>query len=121
MNENVARIGRAADIFPDEAGGAGLSNGFFEDACAMGHLAPDVDVSLLHIVRETRDHRALDQLMRVLMHDVTILECARLGFVGVDNQVNGFAALAVDETPLYTARKTGAAATTETGFFHFVD
>ena len=59
--------------------------------------------------------------MRVLMHDVTILECARLGFVGVDNQVNGFAALAVDETPLYTARKTGAAATTETGFFHFVD
>jgi hypothetical protein len=88
---------------------------------AVGQLAADVDVGLLHVVREAGDHHALDQLVRILMHDVAVLEGAGLGFVGVADEVDRLAALAVDERPLHAAGETGAAAAAQAGLFDLVD
>jgi len=52
------------------------------------------------------NHRALDQLVWVLVDDVAVLEGPRLGFVRIDDQVNGLAALAVDERPLDRHRES---------------
>jgi hypothetical protein len=55
------------------------------------------------------------------MHYVAILERAGLGLVGVDDEIDRLAALAVDESPLHATGETGAAATAQTGFLHLVD
>jgi hypothetical protein len=71
----------------------------------------------MHVVGEAGDDHALDQLVRVLVHDLPVLERARLGFVGVANQVNRLAALAVHEAPFQAAGKTRAAAAAQAGNF----
>jgi hypothetical protein len=49
----------------------------------LGEFLADVDVGELHADREAGDHHALEQLVRVLVEDVAVLEGAGLGFVGV--------------------------------------
>jgi hypothetical protein len=78
-------------FWPTKPAARASCDGLFEDAGALGHLAADVDVGLLHVVREAGDHDALDQLVRILVDDVAILERAGLGLVGVDDEVDGLA------------------------------
>jgi hypothetical protein len=58
--------------------------------------------------------------MWVLVNDVTILERAGFGFVGVANQVDSFFLIGLDEAPLHAAGKTGAAAAAKTGTLDLV-
>ena len=121
VNEDFAAVVGTKNIRTDEVGGAGFGDGFFKNAGALSHLAANVDVGLLHVIRETRDNRALDQLMRILLHDVAVLECARFRLVGINDEINRLAALAINETPLHAARETRAATTAQAGFLHLVD
>ena len=59
----------------------------------------------MHVVREAGDDHALEQLVRVFVDDLPVLERARLGFVRIANQVNRLAALAVDEATISGRRK----------------
>ena len=95
-------------------------NAAFSSFAPFGHFAADVDVGELHVVREARDDHALDQLVRILVDDLAILERARLGFVGVADQINRLAAPAIHEAPLEAARKTRAAATAQAGKLHVI-
>src|SRR5690606_6257036 len=117
VNVDLAAVTGAEYVLADEALGLRLGDGFFKDTGAFGHLAADVDVGLLHVVGEARDHGALDQLVRILVHDVAVFERAGLGFVGVDDEVDGLAAFAINERPLEAAREAGAAAAAQAGFF----
>ena len=56
--------------------------------------------------------------MRIFVDDLAILERARLGFVGVADEVNRLAAAAIHEAPLEAARETRAAATAQAGLHH---
>ena len=47
-----------------------------EDLRAFREFAADVDVGQLHVDREAGDHHPLDQLVRILVDDVAILERA---------------------------------------------
>jgi hypothetical protein len=58
--------------------------------------------------------------MRIFVDDLAIFERARLGFVGVADEINRLAALAIHETPLEAARKTRATATAQTGGHDFL-
>ncbi len=63
--------------------------------CAAQHLelvqvlAADVDEDALRADRVGGDEAALDQAVRCEPHDVAVLERARLGLVGVDDEVHG--------------------------------
>ena len=59
--------------------------------------------------------------MRILVNDVAILERARLGFVGVADQIDRLFFVGLDEAPFHAAGKTRAAAAAQTRSFHFVD
>src|SRR5947207_5839836 len=59
--------------------------------------------------------------MRVFMNYVAVFECAWLRFIRVADQIDWLLFIGFDETPLHSARKSGAAATAETGCFNFVD
>ena len=58
--------------------------------------------------------------MRILVNDVAILECARLGFVGVADEVDRLLFVGLDEAPFHAAGETGAAASAQAGGFDFV-
>ena len=49
--------------------------------------------------------------MRIFVKNLAVLEGTRLGFVGVADQIDGFAALAIDEGPLQAAGEARATAT----------
>ena len=120
VDEDVAGVFGAADVFTDKTCVAGLLDRRFQNARALRKLTADIDVGLLHVVRETGNHGALDQLVGILMNDVAVLEGARLGLVGIDHEVDRLAALAIDERPLEATGKTGATATAQTGLLHVV-
>ena len=120
MNVHLQIETGAENIFAEETFRARFFQRCVQNLCAFGHFAADVDVSELHVVREARNDHALDELMRIFVDDLTILESARLGFIGVADEINRLAALAINETPLEAARETSTAATTQTGSHHFL-
>src|SRR5205085_3030210 len=77
---------------------------------AFGKFAPDIDVSGPGIEGEAGDEHALEQLMRVLVDNVAVLERPRFRFVGVTDQVDRFLFVLLDESPFDPARKSGPAA-----------
>jgi len=60
-------------------------------------------------------------LVGVLVDDGAVFEGAGFGFVGVDDEVDGFAGFAVNEVPFDARGEAGAAASADAGFFDFVD
>jgi hypothetical protein len=68
----------------------------------------------MNVVGVARDNHALQQLVRVFVNDLSVLERARLRFIRVANQVNRFAAFAIHERPFQAAGKAGAAASAQT-------
>ena len=54
------------------------------------------------------------ELERVALHDLAVLEGARLGFVGIGDHVMR-PALVVDERPLHAGREARAAAAAQAG------
>ena len=120
MDVNLQVVTAAQDVFAEKILRAGLLQRPVQELCAIGHFTADVDVGQMHVVRETGDDHAFDELVRVLVDDLAVLECARLGFVGVANQVNRLAALAVHKRPLQPARKTRAAAPAQAGGHDFL-
>ena len=121
MHVDFARVAGAEDVRADQPLRPRLGNGRLEEARALGKLATDVDVGLLHLVRPAGDHDPLDELVRILVDDVAVLERAGFGLVGVGDQVNGLAAPAVEQTPLDAAGEAGAAPAAQAGLLHLVD
>ncbi len=70
------------------------------------------------VVGVARDGHALEQLVRVFIDDLLVLERAGLGFVGVADEVDGLGVLGgVDEAPLRAAGKAGTTASAQAGNF----
>ena len=71
-----------------EAGGVGLVDGpLAGSAGRAGELAADVDERVVHAEGVGGDGRPLDQLVRVALEQLAVLEGAGLGLVGVHHQV----------------------------------
>ena len=107
-------------FLPEEILRARFFDRAVQDLRAFGKFAADVDVGDVHVERETGDHHPLDQLMRILVNDVAVLERARLGFVGVADQVDRLFLVGLDEAPLHAAGETRAAAAAQAGILDLV-
>ena len=110
----------AQDIFTQEIFSLRFRQGLDQNLCAFGHLTTNIDIRQMNVVRKTRDDHPLDQLVRILVHDLPVLEGARFRFIGVANQINRLTAPAVDKAPFKPAGKTRAPAPTQTGQFHVI-
>ena len=76
----------------------------------------NVVVTSADIHRISGDQHALNHDMRVELQDFAVLAGAGLAFVRIAHQELRPGKLARHETPLQASRKTGAAASTQTGF-----
>ena len=77
-------------------------------------LAADVDEGLVRARRVGADDDALDEHVRALLHELAVLERARLGLVGVADEVLVDVRLR-DERDLLAAREARAAAAAQAG------
>jgi hypothetical protein len=86
-------------------------------------LAADVDVAGVRAHREAGDQAALDEKMRIVPHDLAILAGARLGLIGVHDQVVRPAVFRLlrHERPFETGREAGAAAPTQARGLDLID
>ena len=83
-------------------------------------LAAQVDVNGGRLNRPRADHRAFDQLVRVVFENLAVFKCASLAFVGVDRHVLDWLTLR-DEAPFDARRKARAAAPAQVGGFHLLN
>ena len=73
-------------------------------------------------MRAAGDQASFDEQMRIVPHDLAILAGARLGLVGVDDEIARAAVgLLGHERPFHAGRESGAAAAALAGRLHFVD
>jgi hypothetical protein len=107
-------------FLPRKALRVGFSDGLFEDLGGVGEFLAHVDVGQLRVHGETGDGHALDQLMRVLMHDVAVLEGAGLGFVRVADEIDRLGVRRRDEAPLHARGESRTATTAKTAGFDLV-
>ena len=84
-------------------------------------FAAQIDVDRFRLNGVSADQGALDQLIRILFHDLAIFEGAGLALIGVDG--DEFDRLVLrDETPLDTGGKASAATTAQTrSLYHIND
>ena len=92
---------------------ARLLDGGREDLVLREVLAPDVDEDVGGLDRMRGDEAALEQPVRYARHHLAVLEGARLGLVGIDDEVLRLGALAVDQRRLAPQWEAGAAAAAE--------
>ena len=122
VEEDVKVIARSTGVATDEAGGVGLVDGLVEDDGLVEVLATDVDVGGAGAHGVTSEEAALDELVRVLPHDLAVLAGAGLGLVGVDDEEGGPAVgLLGHEGPLEAGGEAGAAAAAEAGVLDLLD
>ena len=111
----------AEDVFSKKTFGAGFLDGVPNDLGRFGKFAADVDVGEVNICGEGGNGEAFDELVRVLVEDVAVLEGAGLGFVAVDNDVVVFAVVVFDEAPFGSGGEAGSASAAQVGGFHHVN
>ena len=87
VDDEAAREVRVEDALARVAARVGLADGGVEDVRLGLVLAADVDERVPCARREGADQHALDQLVRVLVHQLAVLEGPGLGLVRVAAQV----------------------------------
>src|SRR5215216_589533 len=102
------------DEVPEQVGGLDLLERALQDRGLQVVLAPDEDERPVCLDRARGDRDALDQQMRVLLHQLAVLERARLGLVGVADDVLVELPLG-QERRLRAHREAGTAAAAQTG------
>ena len=111
----------ALDVGAEEAGLVRFGDRVLHALVGLPDLAVDVVVAAAAAHRVRGDRHALDQRVRVVPHDVAILERAGLAFVGVADEILVALVLLRHEAPLEARRKARAAAAAQRRPLHFAD
>ena len=121
MDEDVAVEARSENVLAEESARVGLVDRVLEHVLHVEELAADVDVGHLRADGVAGDRAALDQQVRIALHQQVVLERPRLAFVGVAGDVFRVRRLLVDELPFHAGRKPGAAAAAQARRLHDLD
>ena len=119
VHDEVDRVVGAEDVLAEVAGRARLGHRRVEHVGLVGVLAADEDERLVGADRVGADDDPLDEQMRVLLHQLAVLERAGLGLVGVADEVLVHRPLG-DEGHLLAHREAGAAAAADARVEHLL-
>src|SRR6185436_18554811 len=87
VQDERERVVGAEDALAEVAGGRGLRDRPLEDLRLLLILAADVDEGAVRVRGVGGDDHPLDEHVRGLLHQLAVLEGARLGLVGVADEV----------------------------------
>ena len=109
-------------VLADKLGRVSLIHRLLQRDALGDELAANIDIGRMRAHREGREHRALDQQVRIMAQDLAILAGTRLGFIGVDDEVMRAPVVHLrHEGPLHAGGEARTAAPTQAGGFHLVD
>src|SRR5919199_402522 len=111
---------RAPEVLAQEAPRVGFTDGPLEHPRPVRVFAADIDVTRGGTDGEARDDQALDQLMRVVVDDLVVVEGSRLRLVRVADQVLREDILG-DEAPLHARGEACSPATAQPRGFDLID
>src|ERR1019366_7250512 len=83
VNVDFQIVAGTQDVLSEEVLGSGFLQRAIEYLRALGKLATDIDVGEVDVIRVAGDDHTLEQLVRVFVEDLLVLERAGLRFVGV--------------------------------------
>ena len=89
MDEDVEIIARATGVLADQASLVCLLDGTLQYGSLVVELSSDVDVCGGGVHSTPGDEAALDELVGVLAHDLTVLAGSGLSLIGIDNEITG--------------------------------
>ena len=118
MREQLEIETRTENILTEETGGTRLIQRLLETLVDLPDLAMNVVVTAIRAHGEGGDCHAFDDRMRVVTHDVAILERPGLAFIGITDNVLVTREGARHERPLQTRREAGATTTTQDGLLN---
>ena len=121
MNVNFEIESRSLNILTKEVVFLGIGDGFFKNYGSLWKFFPNVDVGDVSSNSIGRDYHALDELVRILMDNVAVLECAWFRLVTVTNQVDWLGIIGRDKSPFDSSWKACTSASTKTRSFNFID
>ena len=110
---DVAREVRAEDFLAEEVRRARLFERLVHDLDEVAILAARVDVVHARAEGVGGDEHALDEQVRVALHQVAVFEGARLRLIGVADDVAGLRRVLRHEAPLHPRGEARAAATAQ--------
>ena len=120
VDDHLDPVAAAEDVLAQVAGLVRLGDGAVEDVGHRRVLAPDEHEPPARAGGQRRDRDPLDQLVRVLLHQLAVLERARLRLVGVAAQVLRHLA-AGQERGLLSHREAGPAAAAQPGLLEHAE
>ena len=115
VDHDVEVEARAEDVLAEEPGGVGLAYGARDPTDDVRNLAADVDEGVVRADGVGRVDAALDEGVRVVVHERDVLAGTRLRLVTVDDEVVGATGVLRDEAPLHAGREACASAPTQAG------
>eukprot|EP01139_Manchomonas_bermudensis_P011216 Amastigsp_a342364_35.p2 type:complete len:301 gc:universal Amastigsp_a342364_35:929-27(-) len=119
---DVERVARAARVLSQEPRLVRLGNGAVERLGLAIELAAHVDVRGLGAHRKARNETPLDELVRVMTHDLAVLARPGLALVGVDDKVLGAPVVGLQhERPLEPGGEPSTATATEPRLLDLVE
>src|SRR5581483_4992897 len=121
VDHHLEVVPAAEDVPAEEAPVVRLGHDAFEDPPRPEELPPAVDERRVALDGVRGDDRPLEELMRVPLHELAVVEGPRLGFVDVHDEIRGLAGVLRDERPLDAGREAGTPAPSKTGCLHDLD
>src|SRR6185503_7002221 len=115
---DVEREILAHHVPTEEPASAGLRERMLERVQRLRVLPPEVEVAPLAPGGVGGDGHRLDHRERIALHQLAVLERARLGLVRVADEVVRACGLPCDRLPLDPGRERGTAATDQLGVLH---
>lgn len=125
VNVHIEVVARSARVLADKAGLVGLVDGLLEDNRLLVELTTDVDVGSSGVHGPANHETALNELVGVLAHDLSVLTGTGLTLIGVDAKVAitnvVLPSRGVHERPFHTGGETSASASSEVRLLGLVD
>ena len=121
LRDDVEVDAGAEDVFAQEAPCVGVCDRAFHDVQQVPILAAQIDEAQLRADGEARDHRALDDCVRVLAEEDVVLAGSRLALVAVHQHVLRLGRGLRHKAPLHARGEARATAPTQAAGLHGVD
>ena len=121
MGQQVEIKARPENVLPQVPARISFGKCRVHDIQHVPVFAANINEAVMRMNGSSRDHHALDELVRVHLHQRPILAGARLGFIRVANHILRFRRILWHERPLHPRRESRSAAPAQIRLFHFLD
>jgi hypothetical protein len=125
VNVDIEVVTGSAGVLANQALGVGLVDGVLEDIGFVDEFATDIDVGSGRVHGSSGNEAALDELVWVLSHDLSVLASSGFTLIGIDDEITGLGVLVpvleVHERPFQTRGETGTTSTAQTRGLDLID